>query len=85
MSVFTLADIEDDLDEAGVHADQIGRALVTWVAMQNGTNVTVAEAMKVFNTTQEVIHLGVKSALWISIITGGHSDPSKQLFELDGE
>lgn len=83
--LFTAEMIERDEAEAGVRPVEIGQALATWVAMQMRSGVTVAEAMAAFNATQEVIRVGVERAFWLAIITDGHSDPSKQLLELDGE
>jgi hypothetical protein len=82
-AVFTADMIERDQDEAGVHLDSIGRALVTWTAMQDQP-VTVADAMKAFNTTEAVVHEAVADAAWISV-RGLDRDAGKQLLELDGE
>lgn len=71
-----------DGDEAGVFIDCLGRALVTWTAMQDHST-TVSEAAKVFNTSVEVIREAVENATWIDI-DGAEGDPDKQYLELDG-
>ncbi len=70
-------------EEVGVFIDGLGRALVTWTAMQDHIP-TVAEAMAAFNTTMAVIWEAVEEASWIDIVGPG-DDPTKQKLELDGE
>lgn len=69
-------------DEAGVFIDGLGRALVTWCAMQQRM-VTVADAALVFNTTPDVIREAIDETMWIDIY-GPKDDPTKQRLELDG-
>lgn len=69
-------------DEAGVFMDALGRALVTWAAMQDETK-TVREAATDFNTTDAVIREAIEVAMWI-YIDGPDDDPTKQRIELDG-
>jgi len=75
MGLFTREQFAKEDDEAGVFLDGLGRALVTWTAMQDHT-VTVHEAAKVFNTTPEIIAEAIEDAMWI-YISGDH-------LELDG-
>lgn len=81
--MFTREQFAKEGDEAGVFIDGLGRALVTWVAMQDHTT-TVAEAAKAFNTAPAVIREAVEDAMWISI-DGPDDEPTKQRLELDGE
>lgn len=82
MALFGRDEFAKPDDEAGVFIDGLGRALVTWAAMQDRT-VTVAEASRVFNTTTEVITEAISEASWI-YITGPEDQPQKQMIELDG-
>lgn len=83
MTLFTRDMFESDLDEAGVHFESFGPALVTWVAMQDRAHVTVAEAALAFNTTPEIIREAVHDAYW-AFLNGEDSDPD-QAIELEGE
>lgn len=84
MAVFQRGDFAHPDDEAGVFIDGLGRALVTWVAMQDRSPVTVAEAALSFNTTPGVIREAVEDAMWIGV-EGPDDDPTKQRLELDGD
>ena len=77
VALFTREQFAKPDDDAGVFMDGLGRALVTWVAMQDRADVTVHEAAKTFNTTPEIIAEAVEDAMWIGI----HGDT----FYLDGE
>jgi hypothetical protein len=77
MALFTREQFAKTDDEAGVFLDALGRALVTYVAMQDRTDVTVHEAAKAFNTTPEIIAEAVEDAAWISVMG--------DTLELDGE
>lgn len=79
MALFTREQFAKPDDEAGIFMDGLGRALVTWVAMQNRTDVTVQEAAKAFNTTPEIINDAVEDAMWIGI------NDHDGVFYLDGE
>ncbi len=71
-------------DEAGVGIDDLGRALLTWTAMQEKTP-TVADAAMTFNTSPEIIREAVEGAHWIFVSAPeGETDPTKQPLELDG-
>jgi hypothetical protein len=76
MALFTREQFAKTDDEAGVFIDGLGRALVTWVAMQDRT-VTVHDAAKAFNTTPEIIEAATEDAMWISV--------NGDTLELDGE
>ena len=76
MSLFTREQFAKPDDDAGVFIDGLGRALVTWTAMQDRT-VTLHEAAKAFNTTAEVIAEAIEDAAWISVMG--------DTIELDGE
>ena len=76
MSLFTRDQFAKPDDDAGVFLDGLGRALVTWVAMQDRT-VTVHDAAEAFNTTPEIISEAVEDAIWISV--------DGDTLELDGE
>lgn len=72
-------------DDAGVGIDDLGRALVTWTAMQDKTP-TVADAAMAFNTSPEIIREAVEDASWIFVSAPeSETDPTKQRLELDGE
>lgn len=75
MALFTREQFAKPDDEAGVFLDGLGRALVTWTAMQD-SQVTVHDAAKVFNTTPEIIAEAVEEAMWISV--------EGDVLELDG-
>lgn len=66
-----------DDDEAGIAIADLGRALVTWTAMQDRTP-TIAEAAMAFNTAPEIIREAVADAMWIYI------NDHNQTLELDG-
>ncbi len=74
--IFTREQFADPDDDAGVFMDHLGRALVTWTAMQNRHPVTVSEAAAAFNTTPEVIKESIHGAMWISVV--------RDVIELDG-
>ena len=76
MSLFTREQFAKPDDDAGVFIDGLGRALVTWTAMQD-RSVTLHEAAKAFNTTAEVIAEAIEDAAWISV--------NGDTLELDGE
>lgn len=78
MALFQASDFESDPDEAGIHTDALGRALVTWTAMQLRRPVTVDEAALAFNTTPEIIRAAIDEAMWIDCTKSG-------VIELDGE
>lgn len=82
-SRFERDDFAKEGDDAGVFMDGLGRALVTWAAMQDRT-VTVREAATAFNTTDAVIVEAIEDASWI-FVHGPDDDPTKQTIELDGE
>lgn len=75
MSLFTRDQFAAVDDEAGVFMDGLGRALVTWAAMQH-RSVTVHDAARAFNTTPEIIAEAVEDAMWISV--------EGDVLELDG-
>lgn len=77
MALFTREQFAKPDDDAGVFLDGLGRALVTWTAMQDRYPVTVQEAAQAFNTTPEVIAEACEDVLWISEEGG--------VLELDGE
>jgi len=77
MELFTLEMFENEDAEAGIFISDLGRALVTWTAMQNCREVTVTEAAKVFNTTPEIVRTAIDGASWITY--------SDEVIELDGE
>lgn len=81
--MFTRDQFADDGDDAGVFIDGLGRALVTWSAMQDRT-MTVADAAITFNTTPEIIREAIENTMWIGVY-GPDDDPTKQKLELDGE
>ena len=81
--MFERNDFMTEDDSAGISIDGLGRALVTWAAMQDKT-VTVADAALAFNTTPDVIREAVEDAMWISVV-GPRDDPTKQTLELDGD
>ena len=76
MAIFTRDQFAKPDEEAGVFIDGLGRALVTWTAMQDRT-VTLQEAATAFNTTPEVIKEAINDADWIYF----YGDT----IELDGE
>lgn len=76
MGLFTREQFAKPDDDAGVFMDGLGRALVTWVAMQ-GRTVTIHDAAKAFNTTADVVVESVEDAAWISV--------EGDTLELDGE
>lgn len=76
MPLFTREQFAHPEDEAGIFMDGLGRALVTWTAMQDRYPVTVQEAAAAFNTTPEVIAEACEDVLWISEEGG--------VLELDG-
>jgi hypothetical protein len=76
VSLFTREQFAKPDDDAGVFIDGLGRALVTWTAMQD-RSVTLHEAAKAFNTTAEVIAEAIEDAAWISV--------NGDTLELDGE
>lgn len=76
MELFTREQFAKPDDDVGVFMDGLGRALVTWTAMQN-RSVTVHEAAAAFNTTPEIIAEAVEETSWI-YVSGGK-------LELDGE
>jgi hypothetical protein len=80
--MFTRDQFCEETDEAGVLIGALGRALVTFCAMQDHT-VSVAEAATVFNTTPDVIREAVDTAMWISV-DGPDNEPMKQQLELEG-
>ena len=84
MALFDRSMFASEGDDAGIFIDGLGRALVTWVAMQDRSPVTVAEAALAFNTTPEIIREAVEEAMWIGV-EGPDDDPSKQRLELDGD
>ena len=63
-------------DYAGVFMEGLGRALVTWTAMQMRP-VTVHDAAKAFNTTPEIVAEAIEDAVWIYV--------DGDRIELDGE
>lgn len=77
MRLFTREQFAKRDADAGVFIDCLGRALVTWVAMQNRDGVTVHDAATAFNTTPEIIAEAVEDASWIYI--------AGDVLELDGE
>lgn len=77
MGLFTREQFANPDDDAGVFLDGLGRALVTWAAMQDCYPVTIHEAAKAFNTTPEIIAEAIEDAAWISV--------SGDVIELDGE
>lgn len=66
MGLFTREQFAAPDDEAGVFMDGLGRALVTWTAMQDRT-VTVHDAAAAFNTTPGIIADACEEAMWISV------------------
>lgn len=66
MALFTRDQFAKLDDEAGVFMDGLGRALVTWTAMQ-GRPVTLHDAAQAFNTTPEIIAEACEEAMWISV------------------
>jgi hypothetical protein len=76
MSLFTRDLFAAPDDEAGVFIDGLGRALVTWVAMQDRVGVTVHDAASAFNTTPEVIAEAAEEAAYIYV--------EGDVLELDG-
>ena len=54
-------------DDAGVFLDDLGRAILTWAAMQDRQPMTVADAAKAFNTTPAVIREASEDVPWICI------------------
>lgn len=78
MGLFTREQFAEPDDDAGVFMDNLGRALLTWVAMQDRADVTVQEAAKAFNTTPEIIAEAVEDAMWIGI------NDKDGVFYLDG-
>lgn len=85
MALFERSQFAAPDDDAGVMIDGLGRALVTWTAMQDRYPVTVADAALAFNTTPEVIREAIEDAHWIVVVNESSPDPTKQLIELDGE
>lgn len=85
MALFERTQFAHPQDEAGVFIETLGAALVTWVAMQDRSPITVAEAAFAFNTTPEVIREAIEDASWIFIATRDDiTDPAQQHIELDG-
>lgn len=76
MSIFTDEQFAKSGDDAGIFMEDLGRALVTWTAMQN-KSVTVYEAAAAFNTTPDIIKQSVEDASWIYV--------AGDKLELDGE
>lgn len=76
MALFTREQFAKPDDDAGVFLDGLGRALVTWTAMQDRA-VTVHEAATAFNTTPEIIAEAIEDAMWITVCG--------DTIELDGE
>lgn len=66
MTLFTREQFAKPDDDAGVFIDGLGRALVTWAAMQD-RSVSLHDAAKAFNTTPEIIAEAVEDAMWISV------------------
>lgn len=66
MGIFTRDQFAKPDDDAGVFIDGLGRALVTWVAMQEHA-VMLHDAAKVFNTTPEIIAEAIEDTMWISV------------------
>ena len=85
MGLFARNDFASPDDDAGVFMDGLGRALVTWAAMQDRSPITVAEAALAFNTTPAVIREAVNEAWYILVINPCEPDATKQYIELDGE
>lgn len=83
MGLFQRSMFANPDDDAGVFIDGLGRALVTWAAMQERI-VTVGEAAMAFNTTPEIIRGAVEDASWI-YIDETNDDPTMQTLQLDGE
>lgn len=84
MALFEREMFDPEDSDAGIFVSHLGRALITWVAMQNRHPVTVAEAAAAWNTTPDIIRDAVEEAMWIGI-EGPDDDPTKQRLELDGE
>lgn len=84
MALFERTQFEEDEDMAGVHMGSLGRALVTWAAMNYGQPLTVATAALAFNTTPDVIREAIEGGMWIEYY-GPADDPAMQKIELDGE
>jgi hypothetical protein len=85
MGLFERSQFADPNDDAGVMIDGLGRALVTWAAMQDRYPLSVADAALAFNTTPAVIREAIEDASWILVVNEDDPDPTKQLIELDGE
>ena len=85
MTLFRRDQFAEPDAEAGIFIDGLGRALVTWTAMQNRRPVSIAEAAAAFNTEPAIICEAIDSGvMWISW-NGPEDDPTKQHIELDGE
>lgn len=67
MALFTREQFAKPDDEAGVFMDGLGRALVTWTAMQGRESVSLHEAAAAFNTTPEIIAEACEEAMWIYV------------------
>jgi hypothetical protein len=81
---WTMENFSDRMtDTNGVFVDQLGEALTTWVAMQNGREVSVGHAAVVFNTTPDVILAAVAEAYWLDATGSGALH--ERILEVDGE
>jgi sugar/nucleoside kinase (ribokinase family) len=80
-NLFTRELFANEDDDAGVFVSHLGRALVTWTAMNmeadGDRTMTVHDAAKAFNTTPEIIAEAVEEAMWIYI--------DGDTLQLDGE
>lgn len=75
-----------DDDEAGIRLGDVGRAIMIWVAMNDGkSQVSVADAAMMFNTTPELVRAAIEEDPWATIIGADYVDPRRQIIVDDGE
>lgn len=82
--MFLMEHVEQNDDEAGVHLEDIGRALMIWATMNHGRDVSVRAAAGAFNTTEQIVCAAVKVDAW-AFLVGPDDDPTQQWIDVDGE
>ncbi len=70
---------------SGITMRRFGEALITWVAMQDRPDVTVAEAAATWNITPAIVLLALDETYWAYAVPPQCDDPGKQIIELEGE
>ena len=73
-----------DDGETGVSLIDFGNAISVWQFMQQGRDVSVAEAATTFNTSPDVVRRAVREHYWL-FLNPDDADPSQQIIDQDGE